>query len=422
MKAHIQSHLKHARSERGAVVAHVAIAMVGLLAFSTFALDYGVMWTARRQAQNSADAAAMAGAITLAYSGLDRDAAAPIARQRALEAAARNRIWGEAPDNASVDVFVPYDCPAGSPGAGTNACIRVDVYREPAKGNPLPTFFGNLAGVTQQGVRATATAEVMIGDSTDCVKPFAIPDKWLERRDDVAPAGFSGDDAFDRYNQQGGLLPGAVDEYRPPNGSDPGTGFTRTSVGVGGSDYGTLIQLKAATGNKVGAGFFQLMEIDCPGANCAEWNILNCNPTVVGPGSGINGAEPGAKLGPVSTALQELYNRDSSATWDPNLYGPNKGGISGGCMAGGTCAISPRLMAVGVYNTDTFAQSLGGGQGGGGRATPLEITKIIGFFLAAPPDRRGEISGYITYYPAPPRPMVSNSPQSAFVISIAMVR
>ncbi len=42
---------------------------------------------------------------------------------------------------------------------------------------------------TNQGVRATATAEVLFGDSTDCVKPFAIPDKWIERRNDLGPAG-----------------------------------------------------------------------------------------------------------------------------------------------------------------------------------------------------------------------------------------
>ena len=48
-------------SERGAVIVHVAIALVGLMAFSAFVIDYGVMWAARRQAQNSADAGAHGG-------------------------------------------------------------------------------------------------------------------------------------------------------------------------------------------------------------------------------------------------------------------------------------------------------------------------------------------------------------------------
>jgi len=54
------------RSERGAVLIHVGVAMIGLLGFCALSVDYGVMWTARRQAQNSADAAALAGAVSLA--------------------------------------------------------------------------------------------------------------------------------------------------------------------------------------------------------------------------------------------------------------------------------------------------------------------------------------------------------------------
>ena len=50
------------RSERGAVTIHVAIALIALLMFSGMVIDYGVIWVARRQAQNAADAGALAGA------------------------------------------------------------------------------------------------------------------------------------------------------------------------------------------------------------------------------------------------------------------------------------------------------------------------------------------------------------------------
>ena len=61
------------------MLVHVAVAMIGLLAFSALSIDYGVMWTARRQAQNAADAAALAGAISLAFDNPDglRRARAP---------------------------------------------------------------------------------------------------------------------------------------------------------------------------------------------------------------------------------------------------------------------------------------------------------------------------------------------------------
>ncbi len=81
------------QNERGSILIHVAISMIGLLAFGAVAIDYGVMWTARRQAQNAADAAALAGAISLQTYGSDWDRARGIA-QAIGEA---NYVFGEAP-------------------------------------------------------------------------------------------------------------------------------------------------------------------------------------------------------------------------------------------------------------------------------------------------------------------------------------
>ena len=81
-----------------------------------------------------------------------------LARQSAIDVAAQNGVWGAGAGHHAGRRHVP-GVPAGSPGAGSNACIRVDVFRnQRAGGNPLPTFFGRLVGITQQGVRATATA------------------------------------------------------------------------------------------------------------------------------------------------------------------------------------------------------------------------------------------------------------------------
>ena len=51
------------RDDRGAIIIHVAFALLALLAFSAFVVDMGVMWVSRRQAQNAADAGALAGAV-----------------------------------------------------------------------------------------------------------------------------------------------------------------------------------------------------------------------------------------------------------------------------------------------------------------------------------------------------------------------
>ena len=53
--------------ERGAILIQVAVALLALLALSSFVFDYGVMWASRSQAQNAADAGALSGAISLAF-------------------------------------------------------------------------------------------------------------------------------------------------------------------------------------------------------------------------------------------------------------------------------------------------------------------------------------------------------------------
>src|SRR5262245_64229171 len=45
------------RSETGAMLIQVAIALLGLTLFSAFVVDYGIIWTSRWQVPYSADAA-----------------------------------------------------------------------------------------------------------------------------------------------------------------------------------------------------------------------------------------------------------------------------------------------------------------------------------------------------------------------------
>ena len=163
-------------SERGAVLLHVAVAMLGLLAFSALVVDYGIFWAARRQAQNSADAGALAGAMGLAYDNpTDLTDDGP-AKRAAQGAALANLVFGAAPDvRRDIDITFP-PCPDD----GSPVCIKVDVYRTVARGNPLPTFFAKLVGIGSQDVKATATAKIFSGNATECMRPFAIMDKWDE--------------------------------------------------------------------------------------------------------------------------------------------------------------------------------------------------------------------------------------------------
>lgn len=58
-------------SDNGATLVFVAVALVGLLAMTAFAVDFGRMWEERRQLQNGADAAALGIAEDCARGGCD---------------------------------------------------------------------------------------------------------------------------------------------------------------------------------------------------------------------------------------------------------------------------------------------------------------------------------------------------------------
>jgi hypothetical protein len=408
-------------SERGAVLVQVAIALLGLIALSALVIDYGVLWVSRRQAQNAADAGAMAGAISMGFVDMaDQD----LARQAAIDAALANDVWGENPDITGADVTFPV-CPPGSPGAGSNACIRVDVFRNQRPGgNPLPTFFSRLVNITEQGVRATATAEVLFGDSTDCVKPFAIADKWIENRNDQGAPGWSEEDTFERYVPNGsnaGQLYDPADYYEAAGTSGGayqpnGTGFTRDSTTLGGSDYGRRIVLKAGNPNDaIAPGWYHPVVInptEGPGGATYRDNIATCDPTVIGEGT-VLPVEPGNMVGPTSQGLRALIAQDAGARWDTSLN-DGQGGIAGGCMAAGTCALSPRLVAIPVFNPDLYDLGRASGR------VDIVVTKVVGFFIEGM--QGNDVIGYIMTYPSAPRGGTSTTPGAAFIVSIALVR
>src|SRR3954454_929728 len=106
-------------SERGAILIHVAVGIVALIAFSALVVDYGVMWVSRDQAQVAADAAAHAAAEQLTWGD---PADQPAARNAALAVAGRNKIGGQAPDITAADITFPA-CPPGAPGV-PDTCVR----------------------------------------------------------------------------------------------------------------------------------------------------------------------------------------------------------------------------------------------------------------------------------------------------------
>ena len=119
------------RSNRGAILLNVATGLMVFFGVTAFVVDYGVMWVGRGQAQNAADAGALAGAVAMAFDAngwTDRTPTGP-ARASALRMAQQNSIWGQPPNvDVNTDVFftgLPAAmCPADA--NGLTPCIRVD--------------------------------------------------------------------------------------------------------------------------------------------------------------------------------------------------------------------------------------------------------------------------------------------------------
>ena len=157
------------RSERGSVLIQVAVALLALLALASFVFDHGVQMSGRGQAQNAADAGALAGAQSLAL-----NQGQPHAWRAAHSLARENLIAADPLTSNQVSVDVPIHCPPPFSGGAQPACIKVNVNTP-----NVPTFLARLANVNSQGVsrrRRMACA----GNATSCMRPWFTPDLWQE--------------------------------------------------------------------------------------------------------------------------------------------------------------------------------------------------------------------------------------------------
>ena len=381
-------------SQSGAILIQVGLGMIALMALSALAVDYGVKVAARRAAQNAADAGALAGAIALSYDNPNDKSDTGPAKQSALKFAKANGVWGESPD---VDVTTDITFPTCVP----DTCVRVDVYRNQERNNALPTFFGNLVGITDQGVKASATAQVVTGDTTECLKPWVVVDRWDEAEgaetdwnlpggdpDFVWPPGFMPVSTYDKYSDgKGQNPPQENDTYVPPNKDNAGTGFTPER------DHGRQFALKISSpSDGVSSGWVQ--SVDLPrrdttsgGASTYEENIRTCNgwpvslakPEVACPtnpndiGShaekaywaarGCLRVQTGVAQGPTVDGIEFIIAKDPGAKWD-------------GTKVVSTFNPSPRIVPVGVMDVQTYLQLNPSGSGG-----VVRLVNVFGFFI-----------------------------------------
>jgi len=358
--------MKHSKSERGAILIMTAIALFALVAFSAIVVDYGILWSARGQAQTSADAGALAGAIAIS-----KGASNDVSRTTASVLASQTPVWGEVTDAADVVVStLPYPCPA-SAGGGSEGCIRVDVMRgaPDAQGtahtNALPVFFATMLGITQQGVRATATAQVTSGNAVRCIKPWGIADKWQDNSG-TNLAGWDQQDAFD---------PG-VDVYIPPSSLST-TGFTVANhkgmqMALKGDHSSWLagwsneIQFPGATGSSD----YEAVIVGCPSfvPEVGFYAGQPCNDKDdEDPARGCLRVKQGVSQGPTTSGVDTLVGYDDDAYWN------------GSEIAGSDFAESPRIVPIPLFDPQDFIVNQAGSCSGSNCV--IKVVNIMGFFV-----------------------------------------
>ena len=189
------------RDERGISNMLVGFGFVGFMAATVLALDVGWWVVARSQAQNSADAGALAGAVALVFNDFDNRSASGPAVTSAMNAAEANQVGLGQVDVGPEDVTFP----VGPTGLNNRVGVLVE--------RPIPTILASIFGMMTMDSRAYAEAEASPANAARCLLPFTLPDKWKE----INAPPWAMDSFFEKYaNNQGELL-NPRDQYRKGN-------------------------------------------------------------------------------------------------------------------------------------------------------------------------------------------------------------
>jgi Putative Flp pilus-assembly TadE/G-like len=343
-------------SERGATLVHVGITLLGLILFSGFVIDYGVMWESRRQAQNAADAGALAGAVSRInedQSASPSTTSGPV-YESIVNTVGFNPIWGLAPPPNTVTM--DWICPDGTPN-----CVHVDVYRDGTNNSTtLPTFVMKIANIQSQGTKAHAIAQIIAANATGCMRPWFLIDRYTDVNGDL------------HYTSPPDLY----------NGGATGTGYKVPD------DIGTTITFH----NNEGPSGFGQVDVGSGGA-AIEDAIEQCVSNQTYYTGQTVGVKPGGTVGPEKAGVDQLIQ------WDPNasvqvttVNGIKKATIVNSCAPQCSCpgnpnslcpngpGISPRVAIVPVCAPSDSAPGCADGGANNGNIT---IKEFLAFFIVS---------------------------------------
>jgi hypothetical protein len=386
------------RQREGSVLAIVAVMLVALLAIISLAVDLGMAYTARAEAQRVADAGALAGASAF-LDWVDPPDAVPDAYNRAYDYVARNVVRNEHIDpdqDVNVEVVVPEEI------------VRVWVQRR-----GLGTWFARFLGVDELTVNAAAVAQALNAGAATCLKPWALMDLWYEADSDT-----NGNRWWDQ-DENWEFDPTAGDDYQKTaviGENDAGVTSEATGYGSGfrnnpfsnvKDDWGRQIHIKAPDPNSEyvpNPGTFLPWRIgeDDAGADDYRTNIRECNPTTVHltdeDSETTHDAYPietGNMVGPTFQGVRDLIAQDPGAHWVESVdaEGNLTGEVVGSTYPDGTPRAnwmdSPRVIKVAMIDP---LQIVGSGM------QEIEFNNFALLFLENQPTMHDDVIARFLFY------------------------
>lgn len=226
----------------------------------------------------------------------------------------------------------------------------------------------------------SATAQV----APTCVKPWAIPDKWIDNHDDPNDGVWSPDDTFETVDSHGNAL-SDPDLYVGLSDPAGGSGFRLQR------DLGLLLTLKIGEpqdGTKPGWSF--AIDIGTAGGGGSAYRsaLATCQETAPPFFGDVLRPLSGNLNGPTVQGVADLINLDPNAEWDPVARA-----VINSCAPSPSCGlVSPRIVAIVAFNPAVFEASLiNAGQ------PQLVVTNIIGVFIDGIVG--GKVTGYLAALP-----------------------
>ena len=315
---------RHVENEQGGTLVITAVSIAVLLSMAALAIDLGMLFQSRNEAQRTADAAALAGASTF-LTPLAPDQVVPTAVTRAEQYAGFNRVRNTPvqPDEVGVQVLV------------SEARVRAIVTRR-----AIPLWFARIFGVSQHDVAAVAAAQMQPSGTADCIAPMMIPDWWVDSNaNGIYNAG-------ERY-ESGVTSYGTT--FRDPG--QEGAQYVPSNP-VYYSDIGRRVTLKTGSpGSTMGSGWYFPIRIgeNTGGADFRADLGQGCPPRTLSVGDQVYN-EPGAMQGPTKQGLQDRIGQDPNAVWVEGV-GIQNSAFPRGC-SGSACTGdgSPRIMVVPLFD------------------------------------------------------------------------